>query len=64
MPLSHILNNKLVLYKKPYNLTDQTIDEWEFWKWQWNIENINKSNQTDDQVIDENLMKNILNIKE
>lgn len=62
MPLEHILNNKLVLYKHPYNLTDQTIDEWSFWKWQLNIEKINKSNDKSENIIDDNMMKNILNI--
>ena len=65
MPLEHILNNKLNLYKYPFNLTDETIDKWEFWKWQMYIEKINKSNKDkkSDSAISDDYMKNVLGIK-
>lgn len=65
MPLDYFLNNKLVFYSAPYNLTDETMDNWEFWKWQMNIEKINKKNiekSDGNNVISEEYMKNILNI--
>jgi ribosomal protein S10 len=42
MPLDYFLKNKIKLYKTPFNLSDDTIDNWTMWKFQRNIELINE----------------------
>lgn len=42
MPLMYLLRNKKVLYQYPYNLTDETIDNWQMWKFQTFIDMINE----------------------
>lgn len=43
MPLDYFLDNKLYLYNK--GISDITIDEWSIWKFQMNIDKINKANK-------------------
>jgi len=62
MPLDYILDNKLIFYKAPYNLSDSTIDNWSFYLWQMNIEKINKMNNKTNEI-DEDKMKDLLKIK-
>ncbi len=38
----YLLRNKKVLYQYPYNLSDDTIDNWPFWKFQTMIDLINE----------------------
>jgi hypothetical protein len=64
MPLEHLLENKLTFYGPPFNLSDETIDNWSFWQWQMNIEKVNKRNsdKKGESTITEDKMKNLLNL--
>ena len=60
MPLNYFLENKLTLYKAPYNISDNTIDNWTMWQFQSNIENINKRNSKMDSIVDNEKALNML----
>jgi hypothetical protein len=42
MPLSYILRNRLTLNGHPYNINDTSLGDWEFWRFQVTIDDINK----------------------
>lgn len=50
MPLDYFLNSKIKLYNK--NISDQTIDNWQMWKFQTNIDKFNNlANKTPENSI-------------
>jgi hypothetical protein len=42
MPLNYLLRNRLKLNGHPHNINDTSLGNWEFWRFQFTIEDINK----------------------
>jgi hypothetical protein len=42
MPLNYLLRNRLKLNGHPHNINDTSLGNWEFWRFQMTIEDINK----------------------
>ena len=45
MPLDYLLRNRNILTSYPHNKGDKDIGEWEFWRFQKTIEDINKQKE-------------------
>lgn len=60
MPLMYLLRNKKVLYQYPYNLSDDTIDNWQMWKFQTFIDMINDEGKDAVNSINPTTTENIL----
>ncbi len=48
MPLNYLLRNRLLLNGHPYNINDDAIGKWEFWRFQNTIDEINKMKEERD----------------
>jgi hypothetical protein len=42
MPLPYLLRNRIILNGHPYNINDEAMGKWEFWRFQVTIDDINK----------------------
>jgi len=51
MPLNYILKNKILMYKQPWNLTDETINKWPYWLFEENIKIINSLQEENNEVL-------------
>lgn len=64
MPLNYLLRNRLLLNGHPYNINDTAIGNWEFWRFQMTINDINamkEENNGNDNINSSttmNLLKN------
>jgi len=50
MPLNNILKNKILMYRDPWNLSDETINKWPYWLFEENIKIINSLNEEGDSI--------------
>lgn len=56
----YLLRNKKILYQYPYNLSDDTIDNWQMWKFQTFIDMINDEGKDAVNSINPTTTENIL----
>ena len=49
MPLMYLLRNRNILTSHPHNKSDKDIGEWEFWRFQLIIDDINAMKQEKDE---------------
>jgi hypothetical protein len=62
MPLDYILETRLILNSYPYNMSDDVIDKWSFWKFQDKINRINTKNRKAESNADSINVTNTMNL--